>query len=49
MHPIGLKSEPEFRNRHAKVWQRPDFIPSAPDKKYKGEGWKDWPTFLGKK
>ena len=47
MHIIGLKSETEFRNRYAKVWTRPAFIPSNPSKRYQGSGWIDWPTFLG--
>jgi len=27
--------------------QRPDYIPSSPDKTYKGEGWLSWPDWLG--
>ena len=38
----GIKTWEEFQ-----AWKRPDGVPSNPDKKYKGKGWKSWPEFLG--
>ena len=39
----GIKTQKEFN-----AWKpKPLGVPSAPDKTYKGKGWKNWPEFFG--
>ena len=41
-----LKNKKEWR-RYSSSGQKPHNIPSNPDVKYKGKGWKDWGDWLG--
>ena len=43
---LGLRGQVEW-SRYSASGQRPHDIPSAPDAKYKGKGWKDWGDWLG--
>ena len=43
---LGLKSQKEWRE-WSKSGERPDDIPSRPDRVYNEEGWMSWPDFLG--
>ncbi len=36
-----------YRYRNYSKTKRPDFIPGAPQKKYKNKGWKNWSDWLG--
>ena len=43
---LGLKSQKEWQE-WSKSGERPDDIPSNPDRVYEEEGWLSWPDFLG--
>lgn len=49
VYKLGLKSQPEW-SRYCKSGQKPDDIPTRPDKTYKNKGWdptKDYGDWLG--
>lgn len=43
---LKLENFVEWR-AYVRSGKRPDFIPTAPDHKYKNKGWKSWGDFLG--
>ena len=46
VHELNLKSNSEWRT-FSKSEQKPNQIPSSPDKVYKNKGWVNWPDWLG--
>jgi len=43
---LNMKSEQVWR-KYAKSYKKPADIPSAPDKQYKNDGWKNWGDWFG--
>mmetsp|Transcript_3237 Transcript_3237/g.11732 ORF Transcript_3237/g.11732 Transcript_3237/m.11732 type:complete len:483 (-) Transcript_3237:123-1571(-) len=49
MHTQGLQSAKEWREWCLVSENRPEDLPSEPNRVYKGKGWVSWPVFLGYK
>jgi len=47
VHTLKILSYKEWR-LYCESGDKPDVIPSSPEKRYKDEGWKGWADFLGK-
>ena len=48
IHKLKLNGQKEWV-KYCKSGERPDFIPSSPQKTYKNKGWKNWNEWLGNK